>query len=274
LRGDDHRCIDPPRAGERIHLDDGTRAAPSLRVGSHAGLAVVPATAAIDLPDDVPLESACLLGCAVLTGVGAVRNTARVRPGERVVVFGCGGVGLSIVAGARLAGASAIVAVDPLEAKLEVASRLGATHTVCGTAEGAIENVRAVTAGLGADHAFDAVGRGEIIGAALCCLDSGGVCTLVGTPEVTDTATIPLELLYLRRLALRVSQYGDAVPARDVPTLVDDWRAGGLDLEALVSRRLRPEEAASGLAALEDGATIRTVIDFGGDGATPRPATA
>jgi Zn-dependent alcohol dehydrogenase len=266
-RGDEHRCIDPPRAGPRIQLADGTRATPSLRVGSHAGLAVVPDTAAVDLPDDLPLEPACLLGCAVLTGVGAVRNSARVRPGERVVVFGCGGVGLSVVAGARVAGASIIVAIDPHAGKLEVARRMGATHTLRGTAAGLVEDICVLSAGLGVDHAFDAVGRGDIIVDALRCLDSGGVCTLVGTPDVTDTATVPLELLYLRRLGLRVSQYGDVLPARDVPALVDAWRAGELDLDALITRRLPLEDAAQGLAALEDGATIRSVLDIGGDDA-------
>lgn len=264
-RGEEQRCIEPPRAGARLRLSDGAPAAPSLRVGSHAGLAIVSQAAAIDLPPDLPPELACLLGCAVLTGVGAVRNSARVRSGERVVVFGCGGVGLSVVAGARAARASIIVAVDPHERKLDVARRMGATHTLRGTAADVVEDIRTLTAGLGLDHAFDAVGRGDVVVDALRCLDSGGICTLVGTPAVTDTAILPLELLYLRRLGLRVSQYGDVVPARDVPFLVDLWRAGKLDLEALVTRRLPLRDAADGLAALEDGTTIRTVLEFSAD---------
>ena len=255
-------CADPPHAGDRLHLQDGSTARPSLRVGSHAGLAVVPATAAIVLPRELRPELACLLGCAVLTGVGAVRHSARVGAGQSVAVFGCGGVGLSVVSGARLAGATTIVAIDPLPQRLEVAQRLGAHHLLAADAPGLIERVRELTGGLGVDHAFDAVGRGTIIEQALRCLDSGGVCTLVGTPEVDDVAHIPLELAYLKRLGLRVSQYGDVIPARDAPELAALQLAGELDLAALLSAELRPEKALDGLAQLERGEGLRSVIRF------------
>ena len=259
-------CSDPPRAGTRLRLDDGTPAAPSLRVGSHASLAVVPAAAAIVLPPDLRPELACLLGCAVLTGIGAVRHTARVTAGQSVAVFGCGGVGLSVVSGARLAGAATIVAVDRLPQRLELARRLGAHHTLEAgeTGElGVAERVHELTDGFGVDHAFDAVGQGPVIAEALRCLDSGGTCTLVGTPDVEDVADLPLELAYLKRLSFKVSQYGDVIPARDAPELAALQLAGELDLAALLSSELRPDQAPDGLVELERGRGLRSVIRFG-----------
>ncbi len=255
-------CADPPRADGRLHLSDGTIATPSLRVGSHAGAAVVPAAAAITLPPTLPPELACLLGCAVLTGIGAVRHTARVQPGQHVVVFGCGGVGLSVVSGARLAGAASIVAVDVLPERLELARRLGAHHALAADEPDLVERIRDLTGGFGVDHAFDAVGHSSVISQALQCLDSGGVCTLVGTPDVEDVAHLPLELAYLKRLGLRVSQYGDVIPARDAPELAALQLAGELDLAALLSEELTPSEAPRGLERLERGQGLRSVIRF------------
>ena len=255
-------CADPPRAEGRLRLDDGTPATPSLRVGSHAGLAVVPASAAIPLPAELRPELACLLGCAVLTGVGAVRHTASVRPGERVVVFGCGGVGLSVISGARLAAAGCIVAVDPRPERRELARRLGAQHAIDADDPAVVERIRKASGGSGADHAFDAVGQGAVIERALQCLDSGGVCTLVGTPEVSDIARVPLELMYLKRLGLRVSQYGDVIPSRDAPELAALQLEGKLDLDALLGEEVRPDDAPHGLLRLQRGQGLRTVIRF------------
>jgi S-(hydroxymethyl)glutathione dehydrogenase/alcohol dehydrogenase len=205
------------------------------------------------------MEQAALLGCAVLTGVGAVLNSARVRAGESVVVFGLGGVGLSALQGARLAGADPIVAVDPAEARWELARRLGATDVLPPGRELG-RSVRALTGGRGADHAFECVGRGETIRAAWSVTRRGGRATIVGMGGPDDTATFSaLEVPYFAR-TLAGCMYGSSDPAADVPVLIEHVRAGRLDLAALVTDTVPLDAVEDAFARMEARQGARTVL--------------
>jgi len=228
---------------------------------SFAERSVVPASTAIKVDPAIPLEHVALLGCAVTTGVGAVMNTARVRPGESVVVIGCGGVGQSVVQGARIAGASPIVAVDVVPSKLELARDLGATATVAG-GEGVAERVRDAVGG-GADFAFEALGRTETIELATRVTGPGGTAVLVGMapPE----ARIPLDALTMvyEERTVTGSWYGSCVPSRDFPMLAGLVASGDLRLGGMIGRRVALEEINDALALFETGEELRTVITYG-----------
>jgi S-(hydroxymethyl)mycothiol dehydrogenase len=255
--------VDLQRAVDRVRTVDGLVATPSLRLGTHATHVVVAAGQAIPVSPDLSPAALCTIGCAVMTGVGAVVNTAAVRRGDRVAVLGCGGVGLSVVQGARLARAAVIVAVDRRPDKLEVARRVGATHTiVSGPGDDAAAQVRDATGGFGVDHAFEAVGTGEVVSAAIRCCDVGGTATIIGTPARDARLDLAVSDLFFSRLTVKVSQYGDAIPSRDVPVLVRAYRDGELLLDELVSREIDLSEAPAALAALETGDVLRSVIRF------------
>jgi S-(hydroxymethyl)glutathione dehydrogenase/alcohol dehydrogenase len=240
-------------------LADGTAAYPGLGTAAFAAETVVGAHACVPLPADIPLTEAALLGCAVLTGVGAVRNAARVRPGESVVVIGLGGVGLAAVQGARLAGADPIIAVDPVESKAGLARRLGASHVLTpGRSLG--RQVRELVGGRGADHAIECVGRAETIRAAWSATRRGGRATVVGLGPATDQVSFnALEIGHFAR-TLAGCFYGNADPAVDVPELLEHWRAGRLDLAALVTEEIPLAEVGPALDRLGTGA--RSVIVF------------
>jgi S-(hydroxymethyl)glutathione dehydrogenase/alcohol dehydrogenase len=240
-------------------LADGTAAYPGLGTAAFAAETVVGAHACVPLPADIPLTEAALLGCAVLTGVGAVRNAARVRPGESVVVIGLGGVGLAAVQGARLAGADPIIAVDPVESKAGLARRLGASHVLTpGRSLG--RQVRELVGGRGADHAIECVGRAETIRAAWSATRRGGRATVVGLGPATDQVSFnALEIGHFAR-TLAGCFYGNADPAVDVPELLEHWRAGRLDLAALVTEEIPLAEVGPALDRLGTGA--RSVVVF------------
>jgi S-(hydroxymethyl)glutathione dehydrogenase/alcohol dehydrogenase len=230
--------------------------------GSFAERTVVPAASVVPIQRDVPLVLAALVGCGVLTGVGAAVNTAAVRPGERVVVVGCGGVGLNVVQGARLAGATDIIAVDPVAAKRELATRLGATATIDPSVDDPVEAVRALTDGRGADVGFEVVGRRATIDATLDMTRRGGRLVLVGVPDLADVPSV-LERLYFSARTITACSYGSVDVRRDVPRLLDWHREGRLDLAALVSEEIALEQVD---AAMDDlnGPTdaVRRVIRF------------
>jgi S-(hydroxymethyl)glutathione dehydrogenase/alcohol dehydrogenase len=234
-----------------------------LGVSSFAERAVVPESGAIRVRQDAPLELAALVGCAVATGVGAVRNTAGVPPGSSVAVIGCGGVGLSCVQGARLAGAARIVAVDVVADKLTVARRLGATDVL--HADG-----RPVVAGLrelvpeGLDYVFDAIGKIETTEQAIAALGLGGSAVVVGLPPAGRQARFdPLALAEADQRILGCN-YGSITPQRDIPRLVDEFMSGDLDLESMVSARRPLAEAAEALADLGSGRVLRQLLICGG----------
>jgi len=261
--GEPYLCENATEAQRREYarLADGTPVHPGLGAGAFATETVVDATACVVLPRDVPLTEAALLGCAVLTGVGAVRNAARVAPGESVVVIGLGGVGLCAVQGARLAGAGLIIAVDPAAEKAELARRLGATHVLT-PGDTLARQVRSLTGGRGADHAFECVGRAETIRAAWSTTRRGGRATVVGLGRASDQVTFnALEVAFFAR-TLAGCMYGSADPVVDIPALLPDYRAGRLDLAALVTRTIGLAEVESAFAELAAGSGARTLITF------------
>lgn len=232
---------------------------PGLGIGAFATETVVAERACIRLPEDIPLPEAALLGCAVLTGVGAVRNAAGVRPGESVVVIGLGGVGLAALQGARLAGADPIIAVDPVPGKAELAYRLGATELLAPGPD-LSRRVRALTGGRGADHAIECVGKASTIRAAWSATRRGGRATVVGLGSRTDDLTFnALEIGHFAR-TLTASVYGSTDPVVEVPRLLDEYRAGQLELSALVTERIQLAEVGTALAGL--GAGARSVVMF------------
>ncbi len=230
-----------------------------LGVSSFAERVVVPETGAVRIRDDAPLDVVALVGCAVATGVGAVRNTAQVPAGATVAVIGCGGVGLSCVQGARLAGAARIVACDVNPDKLDVARRLGATDTVDARAGDPVAVLRE-TVPEGLDYVFDAIGKIETTEQAIGALGLGGAAVVVGLPPTGMTACFdPLALAEANQRILG-SNYGSVDPQRDIPQLVDSYMAGELDLDRLVSSRRPLDEAAQALDDLAAGTALRTIL--------------
>lgn len=229
---------------------------------SFSEVTVVPAQTAIKVDPSFDLPSLALLGCAVMTGIGAVLNTAGVRPGESVAVVGCGGVGLSIVQGARIAGATMIVAVDPVPAKRKLAARLGATHAVDPAGCDPVAAVREITSG-GVDYAFEALGRLETIEMAIRLSGKGGTAVLVGMAPPDARVGIDALSLTLEERTIKGCWYGSCRPSADFPRLLDFYRTGALDLASMVTTRCRLEDINEALAALERGEQARTVIDYG-----------
>ncbi|GLW35119.1 alcohol dehydrogenase [Actinoplanes regularis] len=226
--------------------------------GAFAEEMVVPRIGAVPIEADVPYEVAALVGCGVMTGVGAVVNTAQVRPGDSVVVIGCGGVGVSAIQGARLSGAAIIAAVDTVPAKLDVARRFGATHAV--TPDRLSDLVTEITGGEGFDYAFDVVALPQTLRTAWNAARRGGTVVVVGAGRAEHQVEFnPFELLFEGKRIIP-SLYGSAYPPRDFPKLIALWRAGRLDLEGMISHRLRLEQADEALAALGRGDVIRQVI--------------
>lgn len=230
-----------------------------LGVSSYAERAVVPASGAIKVRDDAPLDLIAVVGCAVATGVGAVRNTARVPEGATVAVIGCGGVGLSCIQGARLAGASRIVAVDLVAGKLELASRLGATDTVDASTSGVVDALmKLVPEGL--DFVFDAIGAIVTTEQAIASIGRGGAAVVVGLPPNGELATFDPMALAEADQRILGSNYGSIVPHRDIPLLVDEVMEGKLDLASMVSARRPLEDAAEALSDLASGRALRQLL--------------
>jgi S-(hydroxymethyl)glutathione dehydrogenase/alcohol dehydrogenase len=228
-------------------------------ISSFAEYVVAHEGAAIKVREDAPLEKVCLVGCGVLTGVGAALNRARVEPGSSCVVVGCGGVGLSVIQGCVLAGATTIVAIDIVASKLEAARRLGATHTVDASREDAVAIVREVTQG-GADYAFEVVGKQESAELALSCLARGGTLVLVGVGPREARLSIPITLTVLNERAVLGCDYGSARQWRDIPLLVDLYMAGRLRLDELVSGVYALDDVNQALDDLKTGKAIRPVL--------------
>jgi S-(hydroxymethyl)glutathione dehydrogenase / alcohol dehydrogenase len=232
-------------------------------ISSFAEACVLPERSCIPIPADVPFEIAGLVGCAVTTGVGAVWRTAKVRPGDRIAVFGCGGVGLSAVLGAAAAGAGAIVAVDPAPAKLDVACELGATDAVPWTTSSE-ETAAAVidVSGGGVDYAIEATGRPEAMLGAFLSTRARGAAVLIGIPPAD--AVLPLPALSIPRLERRVlgSLYGSSRPERDFPLTLDLYRRGRLPLDRLVSHRLPLDDVERAFELLRSGEALRVVLEL------------
>jgi NDMA-dependent alcohol dehydrogenase len=228
-------------------------------LSSFAQYAVVAETSCIKIPDDVPLDKACLVGCGVMTGVGAAINTAKVEPGSSAVVIGCGGVGLNVIQGCVLAGAATIIAVDLMDNKLEYAKQFGATHTINPSRQELVKTVRSLTDGRGADYAFEVIGLGKTIEQAYACARQGGTTVVVGAPSREDTVTIPASSLLTEKV-LRGSVYGSARPRVDMPRLIDLYMKKKLKLDELVTRTYSLDEVNEAMTALEKGEVARSVV--------------
>jgi S-(hydroxymethyl)glutathione dehydrogenase/alcohol dehydrogenase len=239
---------------------DGAPAYVALGLGAFADEVVVPENAVIGVPAELDWPVAALLGCAVLTGTGAVRNTARVAVGTSVVVIGLGGVGLSVVAAARAAGATPVIAVDVSEAKKALAEAAGATDFVVAS-DGLSKDVRRLTAGRGADHAFECVGRVELIRQAIDALDRHGQAILLGVPPATAEASFRVSSMYLDKSILGC-RYGSSRPQRDIALYAELYRQGRLLLDELVTRTYPVEDFERAAADAEAGRVARAVLTF------------
>lgn len=231
--------------------------------GTFSEVTVVPEGGAVKVDADLDLELAALLGCAVLTGVGAATRTARIAAGDTVAVLGCGGVGLNVVQGARMAGATTVIAVDTNPAKLTLATRFGATATVDAGARDPVSAVMGLTGQRGVDVAFEVIGLPGTIDQAVAMARRGGQAVLVGLPRMDAVLTIPAFMgLVLAAKTVTGCWYGSSNTAEDLPLLVDAYRRGDLELEALVSGTVPLEEVNRALEALRAGQVARTVIRF------------
>ena len=229
---------------------------------SFAEVTVVPAQTVIRVDPSFDLIELALLGCAVMTGTGAVLNTAAVRAGESVAVVGCGGVGLSIVQGARISGARPIIAIDPVASKRELAQRLGATHSIDprnGDVRRAIDEI----VGAGVDYAFEALGKPETIGTCISLLGKGGKAVLVGMAPLDAGVSIDALTLTVEERAIVGCWYGSCRPAADFPRLLGFVAAGTLDLGSMVSATCKLDDINEAFAAMERGDVARTVVDYG-----------
>jgi S-(hydroxymethyl)glutathione dehydrogenase/alcohol dehydrogenase len=235
-----------------------------LNIFSGCGVMAEYATMHVDnlvkIDREIPLDRAALVGCAVTTGVGAAINTARVTPGSSVAVFGCGGVGLNVIQGARIAGAQKIIAIDTLEAKLEMARRFGATDVLL-YKEDPTKALKKLTGG-GPDYAFECVGNGEIAAAAYRSIRRGGLAVVVGVAKPGDTTAVRTMTLPFEEKTLTGSYFGSCVPRIDFPRMLALYMGGQLKLDELITRRYSIGEAPQAFADLESGRNARGVIVF------------
>jgi len=261
-RGDPRRCSNNLRARRRVHrASDGALLAPVLRCGTFADRAIVHEACAVKVPEELPVEQACLLACGFSTGAGAALWASPVRPGSSVAVIGCGGVGLAVVQGARLAGAERIVAVDVLPRKLAWALELGATDAVDASAGDAVAQVRELTGGAGVESAFSAIGAtaGLVDAVRMCAY--AGTATLVGIPPPGRTLDLdPDADLFQPKVAIAVTHGGDTIPQEDFPFLAREALGGRLDLGRFVTAEIGLDDVPRALEELHDPQGIRTVV--------------
>jgi Zn-dependent alcohol dehydrogenase len=243
-----------------LHTQDGGDVYQGLYTAAFAEHATVDQSQVVPIPEEVPLASAALLACGVITGLGAVANTAQVRPGESVVVIGTGGVGLSAIQGARLAGARRIIALDVLEAKLEAARKFGATDGFNAAKEDLREAVRSLTEGLGADYVFVTVGSTTAAAQGLTLLRAGGALVIVGLPRADARLSFSPTPIALNGLRILTTYFGGTNLGVDVPRYVDLYRQGRLMLDELITRRYPPEQINEAIEAVERGEALRNVI--------------
>jgi S-(hydroxymethyl)mycothiol dehydrogenase len=261
-RGEPWYCFSTHNASQPMTLADGTVLSPALGIGAFAEMTLVAAGQCTKVDPAVQPAVAGLLGCGVMAGLGAALNTAQVRRGETVTVIGCGGVGDAAILGASLAGASTVIAVDVDDRKLEWARQFGATHTVNGRDGDVVDAVRALTGGLGTDVVIEAVGRPDTYRQAFYARDLAGRVVLVGVPTPDMTIELPLLDVFGRGGSLKSSWYGDCLPSRDFPMLVDLHLQGRLPLEKFVSETIRIDEVERAFARMQAGEVLRSVVVF------------
>jgi S-(hydroxymethyl)mycothiol dehydrogenase len=255
-------CAASLNAQPRMRTTDGLTLTPALGIGTFCTHTVVADYQAIPVPREIPPAQACLIGCGVMTGVGAALYTAGVRRGSTVAVFGCGGVGASVIQGARLARARQIIAVDVQDHKLEWARQFGATDTVNATHDDPVEKIKEMTGGNGVDFSFEAAGRADTLTNALWCRDLAGTCVIIGVPAPGSKLELPLPDFFGRGGALRVSWYGDCLPSRDFPLLSGWYIRGELDLDNVVSKRIGIGDTEQAFHDMHEGSVLRSVIEL------------
>ncbi|MGA6155625.1 S-(hydroxymethyl)mycothiol dehydrogenase [Stenotrophomonas sp. NPDC087984] len=261
-RGRPWYCFNTHNAKQPMTLTDGTALTPALGIGAFAEKTLVAAGQCTKVDPSAAPAAAGLLGCGVMAGIGAALNTGNVQRGDSVAVIGCGGVGTASVAGARLAGAAKIIAVDLDERKLEWARSLGATHTLHAGSADVVEAIRELTDGNGADVVIEAVGRPETYQQAFYARDLAGTVVLVGVPTPEMKLELPLLDVFGRGGALKSSWYGDCLPSRDFPMLIDLYQQGRLDLDAFVSETIGLEDIEEAFAKMHRGEVLRSVVMF------------
>lgn len=249
-----------PQAMSANFRIDGNPVAGMTGLGTFAEELIIGEPGVVKIDQDVPLDVAALIGCGVTTGVGASINTAGVTPGSSVVVFGCGGVGISAIQGARIAGASAILAVDTMENKLEQAKHFGATHVT--TPDGLDDAKMKITGGEGFDFALECIGNPHTIRATYDAARTGGKAVIVGVGRMEDMVQFSAFELFYANKTLVGSMYGSANVRTFMPELLSLWKNGKLDLESMISRRIKLEEVNDAFRAMQAGEVIRSVIDF------------
>jgi S-(hydroxymethyl)mycothiol dehydrogenase len=259
-RGRPWYCFDTFNASQPMSLSDGTELTPALGIGAFAEKTLVHEGQCTKVDPSADPAVVGLLGCGVMAGLGAAMNTGNVSRGDSVAVIGCGGVGDAAIAGARLAGASPIIAIDRDPKKLQWAMELGATHTIDASQTDAVEAVQDLTDGFGADVVVDAVGRPETWKQAFDARDLAGTVVLVGVPTPEMTLEMPLIDFFSRGGALKSSWYGDCLPERDFPALVDLYRQGRLPLDKFVSERIKLDQVEDAFATMHRGEVLRSVV--------------
>jgi S-(hydroxymethyl)mycothiol dehydrogenase len=253
-------CFATHNATQKMTLTDGTPLTPALGIGAFAAKTLVASGQCTKVDPAAPATAAGLLGCGVMAGFGAAVNTGNVGRGDSVAVIGCGGVGSAAIAGARLAGATTVIAVDVDDRKLAGARELGATHTVNGRETDVVSAVRELTGGFGANVVIDAVGRPETYEQAFYARDLAGTVVLVGVPTPDLTIELPLLEIFGRGGALKSSWYGDCLPSRDFPMLVDLFLQGRFPLERFVSETIEIGDVEDAFAKMERGEVLRSVV--------------
>ncbi len=260
-KGKPQYCFNTHNATQKMTLTDGTELSPALGIGAFAEKTLVAAGQATKVDPAASPATAGLLGCGVMAGIGASMLTGNVQPGDSVAVFGCGGVGDAAIVGAKLAGATTIVAVDLDDRKLAIAKEFGATHTVNASTEDPVEGVRAATDGFGADVVVEAVGNPKVLEQAFFARDLAGTVVQVGvpTPEM-KMPELPMIEFFGRGGALKPSWYGDCLPSRDFPMLIDLYLQGRLDLDRFVSETIALDEVEEAFHKMERGEVLRSVV--------------
>ncbi len=259
-RGRPWYCFDSHNAAQPMTLADGTPLSPALGIGAFLAKTLVAATQCVPVDTRADPAAAGLIGCGIMAGWGAAANTGNVQRGDTVAVIGCGGVGNAAIAAAALAGARTVIAVDVDPRKLDWARGFGATHTVNGRDTDVVGRIRELTDGLGADLVVEAVGRPETYEQAFYARDLAGTVVLVGVPTPDLTISLPMIEIFGRGGALKSSWYGDCLPSRDFPVLIDLYLRGKLDLDAFVSERIGLDDVEAAFARMQRGEVLRSVV--------------
>ncbi|MEV6940502.1 S-(hydroxymethyl)mycothiol dehydrogenase [Streptomyces sp. NPDC051172] len=260
LRGRPWYCFNTHNAEQKMTLEDGTELSPALGIGAFAEKTLVAAGQCTKVDRSASAAAAGLLGCGVMAGIGAAINTGNVGRGDSVAVIGCGGVGDAAIMGSNLAGAAKIIAVDLDDRKLETARKLGATHTVNSKETDPVEAIRELTGGHGADVVIEAVGRPETYKQAFYARDLAGTVVLVGVPTPEMKLELPLLDVFGRGGSLKSSWYGDCLPSRDFPMLIDLYLQGRLNLDAFVTETIALDEVEKAFERMHGGDVLRSVV--------------